>query len=105
MGALDFAVRSGKALYVGISNYPAAQTRKAAAILKKLGTPSLIHQPRFNMLQQEPLKEGVFKAASESGMGVICFSPLAQGMLTSKYLNGIPDDSRAAIGHFLKKDQ
>ena len=105
MGALDFAVRSGKALYVGISNYPAAQTRKAAAILKKLGTPSLIHQPRFNMLQQEPLKEGVFKATSETGMGVICFSPLAQGMLTSKYLNGIPDDSRAAIGHFLKKDQ
>ena len=105
MGALDFAVRSGKALYVGISNYPAAQTRKAAAILKKLGTPCLIHQPRFNMLQQEPLKEGVFKATSETGIGVICFSPLAQGMLTSKYLNGIPDDSRAAIGHFLKKDQ
>ncbi|MEO9169111.1 MAG: aldo/keto reductase [Aestuariivirga sp.] len=105
MGALDFAVRSGKALYAGISNYPAAQTRKAAAILKKLGTPCLIHQPRFNMLQQEPLKEGVFKAASETGMGVICFSPLAQGLLTSKYLNGIPDDSRAAIGHFLKKDQ
>ena len=62
MGALDHAVRSGKALYAGISNYPAAATRKAAAILKKLGTPCLIHQPRFNMLQQEPLKEGVFKA-------------------------------------------
>jgi L-glyceraldehyde 3-phosphate reductase len=105
MGALDFAVRSGKALYVGISNYPAAATRKAAAILKKLGTPCLIHQPRFNMLQQEPLKEGVFKAASESGMGVICFSPLAQGMLTNRYLNGIPEGSRATLGHFLKKDQ
>ena len=106
MGALDFAVRSGKALYVGISNYPAAATRKAAAILKKMGTPCLIHQPRFNMLQQEPLKEGVFKAAHESGMGVICFSPLAQGMLTSKYLNGIPDTSRATTdGRFLKKDQ
>ena len=105
MGALDHAVRSGKALYAGISNYPAAATRKAAAILKKLGTPCLIHQPRFNMLQQEPLKEGVFKAASESGMGVICFSPLAQGMLTNRYLNGIPEGSRATLGHFLKKDQ
>jgi len=105
MGALDFAVRSGKALYAGISNYPAQATRKAAVILKKLGTPCLIHQPRFNMLQQEPLKEGVFKAASESGMGVICFSPLAQGMLTNRYLNGIPEGSRATVGHFLKKDQ
>ena len=105
MGALDFAVCSGKALYAGISNYPAQATRKAAAILKKLGTPCLIHQPRFNMLQQEPLKEGVFKSASESGMGVICFSPLAQGMLTNRYLNGIPEGSRATLGHFLKKDQ
>ena len=105
MGALDQAVRSGKALYAGISNYPAAATRKAAAILKKLGTPSLIHQPRFNILQQEPLKEGVLKAAQDTGMGVICFSPLAQGLLTSKYLNGIPDDSRANLGGFLKKDQ
>jgi len=105
MGALDFAVRSGKALYVGISNYPAAATRKAATILKKLGTPCLIHQPRFNMLQQEPLKEGVFKAANESGVGVICFSPLAQGLLTNRYLGGIPEDSRATLGHFLKKEQ
>jgi L-glyceraldehyde 3-phosphate reductase len=105
MGALDHAVRSGKALYAGISNYPAAATRKAASILKKLGTPCLIHQPRFNMLQQEPLKEGVFKSAAESGMGVICFSPLAQGLLTNRYLNGIPEDSRATLGHFLKKDQ
>ncbi len=105
MGALDFAVRSGKALYAGISNYPAKPTRDAARILKKLGTPCLIHQPRFNMLQQEPLKEGVFKAAHETGMGVICFSPLAQGLLTSKYLGGIPADSRAAFGGFLKQDQ
>ena len=105
MGALDFAVRSGKALYAGISNYPAAATRKAASILKKLGTPCLIHQPRLNLLQQEPLKEGVLKAAAETGMGVICFSPLAQGLLTSQYLNGIPDDSRANLGGFLKKDQ
>ena len=105
MSALDFAVRSGKALYAGISNYPAKQTREAARILKKLGTPCLIHQPRFNLLQQEPLKEGVFKAAQETGMGVICFSPLAQGLLSSKYLNGIPNDSRANLGGFLKKDQ
>jgi L-glyceraldehyde 3-phosphate reductase len=105
MGALDHAVRSGKALYVGISNYPAAATKKAAAILKKLGTPCLIHQPRFNMLQQEPLKEGVLAAASDAGMGVICFSPLAQGLLTNRYLNGIPEDSRATLGGFLKKDQ
>ncbi len=105
MGALDFAVRSGKALYAGISNYPAKATREAARILKNLGTPCLIHQPRFNMLQQEPLQDGVFKAAHEAGIGVICFSPLAQGLLTSKYLNGIPEDSRAAFGGFLKKDQ
>ncbi len=105
MGALDFAVRSGKALYAGISNYPAKATKEAAKILKHMGTPCLIHQPRFNMLQQEPLKEGVFKAASESGMGIICFSPLAQGQLTSKYLNGIPQESRAAMGGFLKKEQ
>ena len=105
MGALDHAVRSGRALYVGISNYPASATKQAAQILKDLGTPCLIHQPRFNMLQQEPLEQGVFKACAAAGLGVICFSPLAQGLLSSKYLNGIPDDSRAALGGFLKKDQ
>ena len=105
MGALDHAVRSGRALYVGISNYPAPATKQAAKILKDLGTPCLIHQPRFNMLQQEPLEQGVFKACAAAGLGVICFSPLAQGLLSSKYLNGIPDDSRAALGGFLKKDQ
>jgi len=105
MGALDYAVRSGKALYVGISNYPAKATTEAAKILKQLGTPCLIHQPRFNMLQQEPLEQGIFKAAHDSGMGVICFSPLAQGQLTSKYLNGIPEGSRATVGQFLKKEQ
>lgn len=105
MGALDFAVRSGKALYAGVSNYPAKATREAAAILKNMGTPCLIHQPRLNLLQQEPLQEGVLKAAHETGMGVICFSPLAQGLLTSKYLDGIPEDSRANVGGFLKKDQ
>ena len=105
MGALDQAVRSGRALYVGISNYPAKATKQGVKILKAMGTPCLIHQPRFNLLQQEPLEQGVFKACEEAGLGVICFSPLAQGLLTSKYLNGIPDDSRASLGGFLKKDQ
>ena len=101
MGALDFAVRSGRALYVGISNYPAEATREAARILRTLGTPCLIHQPRFNMLQREPLEQGVFDAAASEGMGVIVFSPLAQGLLTGKYLKGIPEGSRATHGRWL----
>ncbi len=105
MGALDTAVRSGRALYVGISNYPADATRRAAQILRELGTPCLIHQPRYNMLQREPEREGVFAAVAHEAMGSIVFSPLAQGLLTSKYLNGIPDGSRATIGNFLKKAQ
>jgi L-glyceraldehyde 3-phosphate reductase len=105
MGALDFAVRSGRALYAGISNYPAEATREAAKILRALGTPCLIHQPRFNMLQRDPLNEGVFTAAAEEGMGVIVFSPLAQGILTNKYLNGIPKDSRATHGRWFDKSQ
>jgi L-glyceraldehyde 3-phosphate reductase len=105
MGALDFAVRSGRALYAGISNYPADATRKASEILRGLGTPCLIHQPRYNMLQREPELEGVLSAAKETGMGTIVFSPLAQGLLTDKYLNGIPDGSRATIGAFLKREQ
>lgn len=104
MGALDFAVRAGKAIYVGISNYPADATRRAAQILRSLGTPCIIHQPRYNMLQREPEREGVFDALSHEGMGSIVFSPLAQGLLTSKYLNGIPEGSRATVGHFLKKE-
>jgi L-glyceraldehyde 3-phosphate reductase len=104
MGALDFAVRSGRALYVGISNYPADATRRAAQILRNLGTPCVIHQPRYNMLQREPEREGVFDAITEEGMGSIVFSPLAQGLLTSKYLSGIPENSRATLGHFLKKE-
>ena len=95
MGALDHAVRSGKALYVGISNYPAKSLREAAKILKAMGTPCLIHQPRFNMLQREPEVEGAFDAALDMGMGTIPFSPLAQGLLTDKYLSGIPEGSRA----------
>jgi L-glyceraldehyde 3-phosphate reductase len=104
MGALDTAVRSGRALYVGISNYPADATRRAAQILRSRGTPSVIHQPRYNMLQREPEREGVFDALAHEGMGSIVFSPLAQGLLTSKYLNGIPEGSRATVGHFLKKE-
>lgn len=105
MGALDTAVRSGRALYVGISNYPADATRRAAQILRELGTPCLIHQPRYNMLQREPEHEGVFAAIAHEAMGSIVFSPLAQGLLTSKYLSGIPEDSRATTGGFLKKTQ
>jgi L-glyceraldehyde 3-phosphate reductase len=104
MGALDFSVRAGKALYVGISNYPADATRRAAQILRSLGTPCIIHQPRYNMLQREPEREGVFDALAHEGMGSIVFSPLAQGLLTDKYLNGIPAGSRATVGHFLKKE-
>ena len=104
MGALDTAVRSGRALYVGISNYPAEATRRAAQILRELGTPCLIHQPRYNMYQREPELEGVFDAVAHEGMGSIVFSPLAQGLLTDKYLKGIPVDSRATVGGFLKKE-
>jgi L-glyceraldehyde 3-phosphate reductase len=105
MGALDFAVRSGRALYAGISNYGAEQTREAAQILRALGTPCLIHQPRYNMLQREPEQQGVFDAVREAGMGAIVFSPLAQGLLTNRYLAGIPDGSRATRDHFLKRER
>ena len=101
MGALDFAVRSGRALYVGISNYPVEAASEAAGILKKLGTPCLIHQPRYNLLQREPEKTGVLKAANEAGMGVIAFSALAQGLLTNKYLATVPAGSRATQGKSL----
>jgi L-glyceraldehyde 3-phosphate reductase len=105
MGALDHAVRSGRALYVGISNYPADATRRAAQILRSLGTPCLIHQPRYNIFQREPEMEGVFDAVAHEGMGAIVFSPLCQGLLTDRYLKSVPKDSRAAVGHFLKKEQ
>jgi L-glyceraldehyde 3-phosphate reductase len=103
MGALDIAVRSGRALYAGISNYPADATREAGRILRALGTPCLIHQPRFNMLQREPLEHGVFDAAAGEGMGIIAFSPLCQGLLTDKYLKGIPEGSRATHGRWLNR--
>jgi L-glyceraldehyde 3-phosphate reductase len=105
MGALDSAVRSGRALYVGISNYPTAALREAAQILKDMGTPCLIHQPRYNMLQREPEIGGAFEAADAAGMGTIVFSPLAQGLLTNKYLGGIPKGSRATENGSLKQEQ
>jgi L-glyceraldehyde 3-phosphate reductase len=94
MGALDTAVRQGKALYVGISSYSAETTREAAAILRDLGTPLLIHQPSYSMLNRW-IEGGLLDALGELGVGCICFSPLAQGMLTDKYLGGIPEGSRA----------
>lgn len=98
MGALDQAVRSGKALYAGISSYTPEQTLEAARILKELGTPLLIHQPSYSMLNRwtENGSPNLFEALDQTGAGAIAFSPLAQGMLTDRYLNGVPDDSRAA---------
>jgi L-glyceraldehyde 3-phosphate reductase len=95
MGALDSAVRQGKALYVGISSYSPAKTKEAAAILRELGTPLLIHQPSYSMLNRW-IEGGLLDALTDVGAGCIVFSPLAQGMLTDKYLNGIPEESRAA---------
>ncbi|MFD7866666.1 aldo/keto reductase [Streptomyces sp. NPDC057682] len=95
MGALDTAVRQGKALYVGISNYSAEQTREAARILKQLGTPLLIHQPRYSMLDRRP-EDGLLTALDELGVGSIAYSPLEQGILSDRYLRGIPEGSRAA---------
>lgn len=94
MGALDSIVKQGKALYVGISNYNPEQTVEAARILKELGTPLLIHQPRYNMLDRW-IEDGLQDVLDEHGVGSIVFSPLAQGLLTNKYLAGIPEDSRA----------
>lgn len=104
MGALDYIVRSGRALYVGISSYDHEQTRKAAKILKELGTPCLIHQPKYNMFERW-IENGLLKVLKQEGIGCIVFSPLAQGMLTNKYLHEIPADSRAAKPHgFLHKE-
>lgn len=103
MMALDQAVRSGKALYVGISNYDAEMTREASKILKELGTPCLIHQPKYSMFVRW-VEDGLLDTLEEEGIGCIPFSPLAQGLLTDRYLNGIPEDSRAAREVFLKKE-
>ncbi len=104
MGALDLIVRQGKALYVGISNYSAEQTQKAESILRDLGTPCIIHQPRYNMLDRW-VENGLMDVLGKRGIGCITFSPLAQGLLTNRYLKDIPEDSRIAKAHgFLKKE-
>ncbi|MFD8390745.1 L-glyceraldehyde 3-phosphate reductase [Streptomyces sp. NPDC059680] len=105
MGALHSAVQQGKALYVGVSNYSAEQTREAARILADLGTPLLIHQPRYSMLDRRPEDEGLLDALDELQVGSIAYSPLEQGLLTGRYLDGIPEDSRAASDSpFLNSD-
>jgi L-glyceraldehyde 3-phosphate reductase len=105
MGALDFIVRSGRALYVGISSYSPEQTREASRILKSLGTPCLIHQPVYSMFNRW-VEDGLLDTLRDEGMGCIPFSPLAQGLLTDKYLKGIPEGSRASKTHgFLKAKQ
>ncbi len=98
MGALDTAVRQGKALYVGISSYDAARSRDAVAILRELGTPLLIHQPSYSMLNRWIENEGLLDAAEQEGFGVIGFTALAQGLLTGRYLDGVPAGSRATQG-------
>lgn len=104
MGALDLVVRQGKALYVGISNYSAEQTQKAAAILNDLGTPCIIHQPRYSILNRWVEKD-LLDVLGKRGIGAIAFSPLAQGLLTNRYLKEIPADSRISKEHgFLKKE-
>ncbi|TFL17026.1 L-glyceraldehyde 3-phosphate reductase [Jannaschia formosa] len=104
MGALDQIVRSGKALYAGISSYNAQRTREAAAILRDLATPCLIHQPSYNMLNRWVERDGLLDALEDEGIGSIAFTPLAQGLLTKKYLGGIPEGSRATQGKSLDPD-
>ncbi len=103
IGALDTAVRQGKALYAGISSYSAERTQDAAEIARDLGTPLLIHQPSYSLLNRW-IEPEVLNTCGEEGMGIIAFSPLGQGMLTDRYLGGIPADSRAAKDFYLKKD-
>jgi L-glyceraldehyde 3-phosphate reductase len=103
MGALDTAVRSGKALYAGISNYRPTETKQALEILRRLGTPLLIHQPRYSMLDRW-IEDGLLDVLGQERVGCIVFSPLAQGQLTDRYLNGIPAGSRPTHSVFLKQD-
>ena len=103
MGALDSAVRQGKALYVGVSSYNSRRTKEAAAILKRLGTPCLIHQPSYSMLNRWIEDDHLLDTLEEEGVGAIVFSPLAQGLLTDKYLNGVPEGSRATASHFFNR--
>ncbi|WP_066627932.1 L-glyceraldehyde 3-phosphate reductase [Labilibacter marinus] len=103
MMALDHAVRQGKALYAGISNYPADKTREAESILRELGTPCLIHQARYSMLDRW-VEDELLDVVDKRGMGLIAFSPLAQGLLTNKYIKGVPEGSRMTRNHFLKEE-
>jgi L-glyceraldehyde 3-phosphate reductase len=105
MAALDLIVRQGKALYIGLSNYKSAEAAKAFSILKQLGTPCLIHQPRYSMFDRWVETDGLLHVLHENGVGCIPFSPLAQGLLTNRYINGIPEGSRATKGLFLKAEQ
>ena len=100
----DCVVRQGKALYIGISNWPLEAMRFATSYLKQRDVPLLIYQGKLNMLNREPLKEGILDLCQQEGIGFIAFSPLAQGLLTDRYLNGIPDDSRMARGKFLRQE-
>src|SRR5215207_9637942 len=97
MGALDSAVRAGKALYVGVSSYSATKTAEAAAILRELKTPFIIHQPSYSLLNRW-VEEGLLDVLDAEGVGCIAFSPLAQGMLTDRYLDGVPEGARASQG-------
>jgi L-glyceraldehyde 3-phosphate reductase len=104
MGALAQAVRQGKALYVGLSNYPPERTREATALLRELGTPPVIHQPKYSMLERGP-EDGLLDVLAKEGLGCIAFSPLAQGLLSGRYLAGVPADSRASKPHgFLRPE-
>jgi L-glyceraldehyde 3-phosphate reductase len=103
MGALDAAVRAGKALYVGVSSYSPASTQEAARILREMGTPLLIHQPSYNMFNRW-IENGLLDVLGDEGIGAIAFSPLAQGLLTGRYLAGIPADSRVRTSQFLSED-
>lgn len=105
MGALDSAVRSGNALYAGISSYSPKRTAEAASILKALGTPLLIHQPSYSMFNRWIENDGLLDRLEAEGMGCIAFSPLAQGLLTDKHINEVPQDSRARAGKSLSPDQ
>jgi L-glyceraldehyde 3-phosphate reductase len=106
MGALDLVVRQGKALYVGISNYSAQDTARAVSILEGLGTHCLIHQPKYSMFVRWVEEDGLLDVLEEKGVGCIPFSPLAQGLLTDRYLHGVPADSRVAKAHgFLKAEE
>jgi L-glyceraldehyde 3-phosphate reductase len=104
MGALDSIVRQGKALYVGLSSYNSRRTKEAAGILAKLGTPVLIHQPSYSLINRWVEEDGLMATLATRGVGSIAFTPLAQGMLTDKYLNGIPEGSRATQGKSLRPD-